>query len=250
MSAKQKIILAFLLILWVSACAPKDDTLPEGVASPITIQLSTSLTHWLPKLNTCATALDETGIVVNVIPYLDLDFEDADLTIYAGVKPAQEAMVSLLSIDSLAVIVNTDNPLSQLSTDSLANIYSGSYANWSQVPETLETGDLFDQPIKVFVYGSNSDFTETFKATFMDGLAIRADATYSPSWETMLNSIGTTPGSIGFVLASQLDTPEAAGIPVTKVTLSTQDALPVIAVYTQAPEGKLRQLLLCLQSSD
>ena len=39
----------------------------------------------------------------------------------------------VIAHDGIAVIVNTDNPVQNLSTDQLRDIYAGKMTNWSQV---------------------------------------------------------------------------------------------------------------------
>ncbi len=59
----------------------------------------------------------------------DLDAEDQQTVQRAGIK----LVTTLLGRDSVAFVVNLDNPVSVLSIEDLRNIFSGQCANWKEV---------------------------------------------------------------------------------------------------------------------
>jgi phosphate transport system substrate-binding protein len=107
------------------------------------------------------------------------------------IDPNQER---ILAIDSLVVIVNNENEVSELSAADLAKIYSGQATNWS------EFGGL-DEPITIVTRAEDSG---TF-ALFMDGLfggqapAVPAGAISVADNDAAAAYVNDNPGAIAYV---------------------------------------------------
>ncbi len=250
MSAKKIALLLTLFPLLLVGCTPRDNATQEDAIPPISVQISKSLTHWLPKINACADTLDQSGIVVDVLPYPSIIPADADLTIYPGFKTDQQENISLVFLDRIIVIASSDTPVSEINLQSLADIFKGNYSNWNQLPELAASEKNINLPINIFAYGDSSDLTLALQKIYLDEQPIDSEAMYVPSWEVMLEKVDGTPGSIGFVLESHLQAQKVYSYNILTISTSALAELPIIALVNAPPQGNLRQLLLCLQAAE
>jgi len=216
----------------------------------IKVQMSTALTHWIPTLTACSKNLVDAGVTVDILPRHDLNIQNADLVVRFGPRLTQEQDVSVLSMDRVVFIIDFNNPLTSISSESLADIFLGHYKTWNQVPEMASVDPTYDLPISVFSYGEGSDLNPILSSALLDEEPVSQDALYAASWEILQDSVAKTPGGIGYLLESQVSAD------VLTLLVEDHDALqvgleqPVIAVTHSEPEGVLRQLLLCLQTSN
>lgn len=107
------------------------------------------------------------------------------------IDPAQEHVIA---VDAIVAIVNSNNPISQLSMDDLDRIYSGQITNWS-----LLGGN--DAPINAYGWteGSGTDeiFTETVFAA--SGRRMAPGITRVSSNADMSSAVNSDENAIGFV---------------------------------------------------
>lgn len=102
-----------------------------------------------------------------------------------------------VAIDALAVIVNLDNPVSQLTIDQLADIYTGRITNWREVGGN-------DAPIVLLSRESNSGthvyfLEEVVRKGSKDSTDIFAPQTLlMPSSVGITNEIQRNPNAIGY----------------------------------------------------
>ena len=216
----------------------------------IEVQISTALTHWIPKLTACSENLVHAGVTVEILPKNELNVQNADLVVRFGPRTPQEQHVSVLSMDRVIFIININHPLTSISSQSLVKIFLGHYQTWNQVPEMASIDPTYDLPIRFFSYGDGSDLTPILSSALMDEENVSQDALYAASWEILQDSVAKTPGGIGYLLESQVSADVLTLLVEDQGDLQAGLEQPVIAVTRSEPEGVLRQFLLCLQTSN
>lgn len=97
-----------------------------------------------------------------------------------------------LAKDSIVVIVNKDNPVSNLSKDQLKAINTGKAKNWKEVGGP-------DLPIKVVTSHAGSATRNVFAKQMMDGAAYAADAVEVRTTREEINEVSKDKGAIGAV---------------------------------------------------
>jgi phosphate transport system substrate-binding protein len=103
----------------------------------------------------------------------------------------------VLALDGLAVIVNPDNPVRQLSLDQIARIFSGEITNWRDVGGS-------DTPINIYRRDNKSGTFDTFKALVLapSGGVKRDMSSQAKSFESseaLSNEVAHDTGAIGFI---------------------------------------------------
>lgn len=110
-----------------------------------------------------------------------------------GINPIEH----IIAKDAIAVIVNPENPVSQLSLQQLSDIYSGKINNWKDVG-----GE--DRPIVRLSRETNSGTHVYFLETVLrlgnkeNKTLFSTDTLLLPSSEGIINEIRTNPNAIGY----------------------------------------------------
>ncbi|MDJ1122374.1 phosphate ABC transporter substrate-binding protein [Olsenella sp. YH-ols2217] len=97
--------------------------------------------------------------------------------------------------DALTVSVNAQNPitLDDLSTDTIAQIFSGELSTWNQVDPSLPA-----EPIQVFIRDLSGGAYEVFQKTVMGDKTVTDTATQSASMTELATNIANNPWAIGY----------------------------------------------------
>lgn len=112
----------------------------------------------------------------------------------------------VVAIDGLAVIVNRSNPVSSLTVEQIAKVFSGEISNWSQ----LGGGDM---PIRVYARDDKSGTWDTFKSLVLGKqYSLTTSAERFESNDQLSDRVSTAPGGIGFVGLASVRRAKALGI--------------------------------------
>ncbi|HEX9838586.1 MAG TPA: phosphate ABC transporter substrate-binding protein [Anaerolineales bacterium] len=119
--------------------------------------------------------------------------EEIDEAKSNGIEPVEH----IIARDAIAVIVNPENPVSQLTLKQISDIYSGRYSNWSEVG-----GD--DRPIVRLSRETNSGTHVYFLETVLrlgnsdDKTLFSMDTLLLPSSEGIIAEVRQNPNAIGY----------------------------------------------------
>ncbi len=112
-------------------------------------------------------------------------------------ETAEGAVENVIAIDGIAVIVNTANTLTNITSEDLAKVYTGEITNWSELG-----GE--DEPIVVVgreaASGTRSAFEELLEIEDQCQYAQELDSTGS-----VLSTVVATEGAIGYVSLDVVD---------------------------------------------
>jgi phosphate transport system substrate-binding protein len=140
--------------------------------------------------------IDETGsdAGVNLATSGAVDFGFTSRALTAA-ESAQLSSVGI-GLAGTCVIVNSANPLKNLTKEQVRQIFAGDITNWKQVGGQ-------DLAIKVFIREANAATRGSFEAYFFGGKATYAkDATEVFELEQTLKAVGSFGASIGMATAS------------------------------------------------
>jgi phosphate transport system substrate-binding protein len=110
-----------------------------------------------------------------------------------GIKPVEH----IIARDAIAVIVNPNNPVSELTLQQISDIYSGKYVNWQEVG-----GE--DRPIVRLSRETNSGTHVYFLETVLrlgskeDKTLFSMDTLLLPSSEGIISEVRDNPNAIGY----------------------------------------------------
>lgn len=112
-----------------------------------------------------------------------------------GINPVE----TVIGWDGIAVVVNPENAVTQLTFEQLKAIYDGNISNWKEVG-----GE--DAPITVISRDSSSGTYEYFKEEVLEGREYRQDALVQPATGAIVQEIAQNKGAIGYIGYAYLDT--------------------------------------------
>ncbi len=107
---------------------------------------------------------------------------------------------TLIGRDAIAVIVNTRNPLRNLSRSDLRNVFTGKVRNWSEL-------DGPDLPILPFIVGPQSATRKTFRDAVLDQEEYGGCRQIQPDRD-IIKAVAAAPGGIGQISFSFLNSAE------------------------------------------
>jgi phosphate transport system substrate-binding protein len=164
----------------------------------------------------------------------DLASGRADLALTTTYSADQFA--SPIGYVTLIVVVNSANPLSQLSAAQLRDLFSGRASDWAQVGGPAG-------PIQVVCREDRSDGAEAFDRLALEGAAPTLNALVAPSWSAMRTAVSQNPAAVGYLPAPEVE----AGVRPIKVEQPLRALIVVIALH--APTGASRDFLAWTQSA-
>lgn len=143
-------------------------------------------------------------------PMKDNELEAAEKK---GVKPVQHTV----AMDGLAVVVNPGNPVKELSSAQLRDIYTGKVTNWK---------DVGGPKLKIIVVGrdTNSGTYETFETKVLNKMEVVASAEIVGASGGVIQRVASTRGAIGYV-GLGFTTSEVKILPVDGILPATETVL-------------------------
>ena len=168
-------------------------------------------------------------------------------------RPVEELTVAF---DALAVIVHPSNPVSRLTREQLEGIFRGKITNWKQVG-----GE--DRKIVVYSRETSSGTYEFFKESVLKHRNYMPAVLSMPATGAIIQSVGQTPGAIGYVGLAYLN-PEVKALTVSydgggSYVAPTFDnarsksypiVRPLYFYYTKSNEAAVRPLIDYLTSDE
>lgn len=119
------------------------------------------------------------------------EFENAEKN---GITPVEHTV----AWDGISVVVNPNNPVSELTFDQMRGIYNGSISNWQEVGGEKRL-------ITVISRDSSSGTYEYFKKNVLLGDEYRPDALTQPTTGAIVGEVSLNPNAIGYIGVAYLD---------------------------------------------
>ena len=210
----------FIFIIFLTACAP---AAPISTPQVVKAYATSSAQPWLTDLYSCASA----SVVINLT-----DSQSADISIRMGESAGLTTPAFQIGTDDILVAVHPQTGVGSLTIEQVRQLFTGQAANWKDVGGN-------DVPVQVWTYSSDEDIQQIFDDTVLAGQPVTSLARLAVSAQTMSDSIGANPGSVG-VLTRRWK----AG--------NTREALvvasaPVLVITKSEPQGAIKDLIACLQ---
>ena len=143
----------------------------------------------------------------------------------------------VIAIDGLAIILHPHNPLNQLNTEQLAQIFSGQISRWEQLGGT-------GGAIHLYARDDQSGTWETFKELVLNrnGQPLSSTAQRFESSEQLSDAVSHDPQAIGFIGLPYIREDKAVAI----VDGASQPMLPLTSLIASEDYPLSRRLFLYL----
>lgn len=245
-----RFFLALILLLVMLPACGSSSASPEDAADleTITLQITPSLEHWLQDVADCARGLSDFAILTQIKPPSELDINEVDLILRLGEQQDHDPFVAVMGKESMVILIGEAVPLTSLSLDSLQRIYSGELTTWTAVPELSSQGLNPNLLIQVLSYPDNHELRDLYRQAYLENGPVTSDALVFSTAAFLASLLETNPYAISYTLESLAPTSSQI-LPITEFA-PARNHVHVLAITTQEPSGRLRQLLLCLQQND
>lgn len=159
----------------------------------------------------------------------------------------------IIAIDGLAIVVHPQNPINVLSMEALADIFSGSIRNWSQVGGP-------NAAIVLYARDENSGTWDTFQTLVLAGKALSKQAERFESNHRLSDRVADDPYGIGFVSLGSVRRAKVLGVQDGGVeplwpealAVATEDYALARRLFLYSPQAKqtavVREFLAYVQS--
>ncbi|MFN8530103.1 MAG: substrate-binding domain-containing protein [Anaerolineae bacterium] len=212
-------------------------------------------TSTLPLINQLTTTYGQTNASVT-FEIIGGNFEssyerlqaDPHSYLFTNHLPSDPLWAAPIGQDGIAVIVHPDNPIQGLTTEQIRDLYRGRISNWQMLGGQ-------PRPVAVFTREDGSGTRAEFERLVIGQNETTRSAQIAPSSAAMVDAVSRTPGAIGFVSASYVDT-RVRALAVNGVSLSLthvyDNTYPLrsfiyIAGYRE-PESYYRSFIYWVQS--
>ncbi len=241
-----KRLLLFGMLLILSACGSAGVSTPAPTPQAINVIYPSALQPWADAITGCSSA--DPLVAVYFLPsgIVDPNVGPNDIVLQLGSPDLSGDGIYLSQVgwEQVVVVINSENPLSQLSKDELKSIFSGETTSFD-----LSSG----QPFQVWVLPEEEPTRFIFDQVVMQNQLTSMEAMLAPDPGAMLEAVSQNSNAIGYLPGSFLTSGEpsfTSKLKVVQLESSLKDLLhqPVIAITQGEPEGLLRNLLVCLEA--
>ena len=242
-----KHLLLLGLILALTACGIPEESTPAPTPEAIQVVYPAALKPWADKFAECASINPLVALYFNQSPGVDTNLDPNNVVLEMG-EPTPIDGASYLSqvgSEQIALIINQENHLSQLSSDTIQSIYSGQTQNWDSAS---------GQRIQVWVLPNGDPVRLYFDRAVLHSYPLTTESLLAPGPEAMLEAISHDMNAIGYLPGSflmSIDPDLASKVKNIKMDTTLQGKLsqPVVAITPTEPSGLLRELLVCVQAT-
>ncbi len=233
-----------ILLVLLSACSGPIRATPPATPAALRITFTPATQNFTQKIYACSKNHPEIALSLEVYSPTALGEEPADLMIRLGIGSG-DFFAAPVGEDTIAVVINADNPVQAITPDNLQRIFAGEITEWAELG-----GE--QQPIQVWAYPAGDDARAIMDKVVLGGASLARDANITPNPQAMLDVIQADPLAIGYIPASWLE--QTSGIDKIRPLdinkkLAENLHQPILAITPGEPQGALRALLVCLQST-
>jgi phosphate transport system substrate-binding protein len=203
------------LTLAVPAAATARRLIIDGSTSmlPLTQKLASAYHKAFPRIQAPKVGGGQTAIGISDAASGRVDIGEASRDPIPGVDP-KGLIFTKVARDGVCVITSPENPIENMSQQTVTGIFTGAIRDWSQVPGAKVSG-----PIDLFQRDGASGTQDAFQNIFLgENLKISPSATQETSEGLEANAVSPDPKAIGFVsvaAAVSVHTVGYQGIPCT-----------------------------------
>ncbi len=198
MRAHRTLILCLIVTLGLAipAAAMAKQLIVGGSTSvlPLAQKLASAYHKAYPKIPTPKVGGGQSDIGITNAASGRFDIGDSSRNPIPGVDP-KGLVFTKIAQDGICVITSPQNPIANLSQQTVTSIFTGAIRDWSQIPGAHVSG-----PIDLFDRDGASGTQDAFQHIFLgETLKVSPSATEETSNGLEQNAVHTDPQGIGFV---------------------------------------------------
>ncbi|MGM0409906.1 MAG: PstS family phosphate ABC transporter substrate-binding protein [Bacillota bacterium] len=200
--------------------------------------------------NGIAALIDDATDIADASRFIK--FEEVENAVENGIYPVPHRV----AMDGIAVVVNPDNEIEELSLEDIKKIYTGKVTNWSELGGANKEIVVVSRDSSSGTFGVFNDVAENGK---IDGNSIRLTSTAltQSSNGDVAGTVAETEGAIGYVglgyLSNDLKAVKVDGVKPSNETVANAQfpfARPLYMFTDGWPQGETKKFINFILSSD
>jgi len=223
----KKILAPLLVLVFLAACSPGS---PTPVAASLSVDYTFATASWLADLYTCAGKID----LVSEQRAADSFDPQANLALRLGAPSGLSTPSYQIGSEDLLVVVNKVTPVTSLTTEQAAGLFSGRITDWGQI-DPGKSGAV--QP---WVFPAGEDVEQLFEQAVLGGTPVSSQARLASTPDEMSQAIAADPNAVG-ILPRHWKAGDVTAV-------LTAASVPVLALTPAQPDPGVAGLIACLQS--
>jgi len=234
----QKFIILIILGFLLSGCVANEPApLPE-IIPPIRIAMTPANSYVALAANTCVQEIPGVVITIDTLPINEIDSLNYDIMLTSG-EGLTNWQYQLME-EKLVFIVNSSNPIQNLTRAQIQQILGGYITDWNEIkPET--PANSLNKKIQVYLFAENDDVTNLVMDQLPEDIIINVRTRYVPGVPEMTQAILSDPEGIGVIPARWLTDS------VKPLSTDMNITYPIVMSVQKDPTGLLRDLMACIQ---
>ena len=235
-----------ILSLFLASCGTP--LISEPLPTPVGISVAYPL-YLQPaadRVIECAIQQQPLSLFINTSSMVQPDLPGRLLKLQLGGLIPEGSKAYQIGEEEIVFIVNADNPTTQLSTESLTEIYTGKMLHW----------DFGDHPwIEFVLYPEEDDLRALIERNLPDlpRISFRAEIVSTP--EHVLNTVANHIEGFGYLPSSWVESLDEEMLEQVKILTLEPDLAesliqPVLAIVDGQLSLELQELLGCLQQPE
>lgn len=215
------------------------------------INIPASLTWMIPIINDCNRNTIQLSLVFS--HGIDPSINEPGILIQTNKTNGSENKYFVLFDETISVVVNRSNPVSQLELKQLVDIFSGQQSSWQQIisecPVCIDASDknsLPQNPIQPWVYSTGNSLQGMINNRYLESEMISASANIAPDERAAAEALSINPSAIGFLTSHWLnDQVKAITI---KGIAENQSKSPILVGVNKTEVEKFEPFIICVQN--
>ena len=239
-----KHFLVILLVIGLIGCEPIPPSSPMPTPVSVFLAYPVYLQPAADRVVDCANENPLLALFLDPIPADQSQLPGVLLQLQLGEYGLNGNNFYQVGEEEIKIIVNTNNPLFQLSTDQLVAIYSGQQTHW----------EYEDQPeIQVWAYPPEDNLRILLETAIPGTPRLSSRANIAPTPMAVIRAVASDPAALGFVPGTWLDNltaDERSSIKTVELDATVMANLthPVLISVEEPLTPAIHSLVACMQN--
>jgi hypothetical protein len=210
----RKIILGVLILatLWIPSCSTSTPPTPPQV---VNVYSTAAAEPWLHELYHCAGTS-------SILSRVD-DLSSAEIGLRVGERKPLSSFAYQVDTEDILIVTQRQSPVQNLTLEEVQALFAGQG----------------DPSVQAWVYASGEDVQKIFDQFVMEGRAVSSSAHIAINPQQMSATLNIQANTVG-ILPRHWKAGDAREV----FLVAT---VPVLAITQHEPQGKIKELIACLQ---
>jgi hypothetical protein len=235
-----RIALGLICLALQAGCLSAPVAPAPPIPVPQTIVVAPAVSYWQGAIHQCVLAQSNIGILVD-IRQPGQEPLAANEWLLSGADPGSRDAYDL-GTDTLKLIVHPDSPLTGLTSQQTAGIYTGFIRTWGEVDSNLPE-EQRSRAIHYYSYPAADELAQLFSSSILNGEQPNLRTVEAPDPTAVIRAVSADPDGIGYIPARWMTSTVKA------ITLDFTPTFQLSLSVGAPPDSAGQTFIACLQKA-